>query len=184
MSRRSTPTQKPGDPDEEIIEWAGPSKSQLKRDAHKIQDLGIELTQLKPEQLATIPLSSSLESALNQVKSIKKNEALRRHHQLIGKLMRSADTEAIEEALNKIKEAHDRETRMTHAMEQWRDNLIKEDQSFIGKFIDQYPGTDRQQIRHLVQGAKKELAIKKPPVNARKLFKFIREVMTQTPEED
>lgn len=181
----NTPIDQPNeadDQDDDWFEWAGPSKSQQKRDAHRLQNLGIELLNLSPENLASIPLTSALEDAFTQVRSIKKREALRRHHQLIGKLMRSADAEAIVEALDKIKEVNDRINRMSHAMEQWRDNLIQGDQGYLEQFIQQYPNADRQQLRQLVRSTKKELSQKKPPANARKLFRFIREVMTEGSE--
>ncbi len=179
----STPPEQDQDQDDDFFEWAGPSKSQLKRDAHRQQQLGIELTELKPDQLVLIPLSSTLEDALVKVKSIKKNEALRRHHQLIGKLMRSEDTEAIAEALEKIKASHDRDTRIAHAAEQWRDDLIKGDNTAMSGFIDKYPNSDRQLLRQLVKAAKKDVTQNKPALNARKLFKLLRSTMSQAPDE-
>lgn len=156
------------------------SKSQLKREMHELQALAIKLTTLKEEQLAQIPMSEDLEKAVRETKNIKKREALRRHHQYLGKVMRKDDHVAVEEALNQLEEEQNRLTRLLHVMEKWRDDLIDGDDSVLQNFIDQFPNVDRQSLRHTVKSAKHERKTKKPPTNARKLFKLIREEMANT----
>lgn len=153
------------------------SKSQLKREMHALQALSDELTQLNADQLALIPLTAELERAVNETKNIKKREALRRHRQYLGKLMRAADHEAIAAAIHAIKDKQDRLARSLHVMEQWRDDLIQGDDSDLHRFIDTFPSADRQQLRQLVRNAQIEAKNNKPPANARKLFRFIRELM-------
>lgn len=160
---------------EEEIEYV--SKTRMKKEMEALQDLAVHLTQLPPEQLATIPITPELQRALEETKNIKKREALRRHRQYLGRMMRAADHEAIATAVNKIKEDSDRLTRLLHVMEHWRDDLIQGDQSQLERFIEQFPHTDRQQLRNLVRNAKGEVNTQKPPVYARKLFRFIRETM-------
>lgn len=79
------------------------SKSQKKRDALALQALGKELIGLKVDVLATLPLTDTLLQALVDAKKMKSHGALRRQEQLIGKLMRSADHEAIRAAFAAIK---------------------------------------------------------------------------------
>lgn len=166
---------------EEEVEYV--SKTQMKKEMEALQDLAVHLTQLSPEQLAGIPIEPELQRALDETKNIKKREALRRHRQFLGRLMRNANHEAITAALNKIKEDHDRMTRLLHVMEQWRDDLIQGDQSQLERFIEHYPNTDRQQLRNLVRNAKGELNRQKPPIYARKLFRFIRETIASAKDE-
>ena len=83
--------------------WAGPSKSQVKRDMVELQALGEQLTRLADTQLATIPLEDDMRDALAELKRIKSHEARRRQVQLIGKLMRDANVEAIRAALAELK---------------------------------------------------------------------------------
>ncbi len=160
-------------------EYDGPSKSQLKRDAHALQQLGIELSKLSPEQLQKMPIHDALMDALLQEKQLKKKEAIRRHHQLIGKLMRKADHEAITQALADIKQVHDRNTRMLHNIEVWRDTLLKNEQMDLSNFLEQYPTADRQQLRQLIRNAQQEQQQNKAPASARKLFRYLRELMTE-----
>ena len=164
------------DDTEEEIEYV--SKSQMKREMEALQDLALQLTELPPDQLATIPIEPELQAALDETKNIKKREALRRHRQFLGRMMRRADHEAIASAYAKIKENADRLTRLLHVMEQWRDDLIAGDQNQLERFIDQYPHADRQMLRNLVRNAKADANTKKPPTNARKLFRFIRETIS------
>lgn len=157
-----------------------PSKSQQKRDVEALQKLGISLTELTPEQLAGIPLTPALEKAIREYQTIRKREALRRHRQYIGRLMREADHEAIAAALESVSASQQRMARLFHTMEKWRDDLIAGDQQQLEAFIREFPGVDRQNLRQLVQNARQERAQQKTPVNTRKLFKLIRDEMSRT----
>lgn len=161
--------------DSEEVEYV--SKTQMKREMEALQELAVHLTQLPPDQLATIPITPELQQALDETKNIKKREALRRHRQFLGRMMRKSDHEAIRAAVEKIKEDRDRITRLLHVMEHWRDDLIEGDQSQLERFIEQFPHADRQQLRNLVRNAKGERNTQKPAVYSRKLFRFIRETM-------
>src|SRR5690625_792970 len=79
-----------------------PSKSQRKRDMLALQKLGQTLTELKPAQLAKIPLDEDLLHAVTEMQRIRQREGRRRQLQYIGRLMRSADHEAIEHALDAL----------------------------------------------------------------------------------
>ncbi len=151
------------------------SKSERKRQMNALQQMGNALVDLNAEQLAGIPMTPELEKAVLEAKRIKSNEGLRRQKQYIGKLMRKADHEAIEEALNAIDEQQNRMARAFHQMEQWRDELIAGEEDVLTRFISTFTEVDRQQLRTLIRNAKTEKARNKPPTSARKLFKLIRE---------
>lgn len=86
--------------DDEII-WV--SKSEIKRDAEALKDLGSELVDLGKNALS-IPLDDDLRAAVELAQKIKK-EGRRRQIQLIGKLLRARDVEPIQTALDKLKTA-------------------------------------------------------------------------------
>lgn len=159
------------------------SKTQLKREMTALQSLGTSLISLSEEQLSALPLGQSLLDAIVFAKTCNKREALRRQKQYIGKLMRKEDHEAIAQAYEKQVEAHKQGARELKAVESWRDVLIS-DQKSLGKFIDQYPAVDRQQLRQLINQATKEKARQKPPAASRKLFRLIRETieLSKTPD--
>ncbi|WP_146741701.1 ribosome biogenesis factor YjgA, partial [Lonsdalea populi] len=71
--------------DDEII-WV--SKSEIKRDAEALKDLGAELVALGKNALERIPLDEELLAAVELAQRIKK-EGRRRQLQLIGKMLRA-----------------------------------------------------------------------------------------------
>lgn len=165
---------------EQEIEYV--SKTRMKKEMHALQELAVHLTTLNPEQLARVPLTPDLQHAIAECKNIKKNEALRRHHQYLGRLMRSADHESIAAAVAGLKEEQDRLARLFHVMENWRDELIRGEQDVLERFIEEFPQTDRQQLRHLIRSAKGAAGSQQASTHARKLFRFIREVMADRKE--
>jgi ribosome-associated protein len=74
---------------------ARPSKTQRKREMHELQDLGQQLTDLPPGQLRRIDLPERLREQIELARRITAREGLRRQLQYIGRLMRTADAEAI-----------------------------------------------------------------------------------------
>jgi ribosomal 50S subunit-associated protein YjgA (DUF615 family) len=80
----------------------GPSKSQKKRDMLKLQALGEELLSLKETHWPKMNLEEPLLDALLASKAVKGHEAIRRHRQLVGKLMRGINAVAIENYLNQL----------------------------------------------------------------------------------
>lgn len=156
------------------------SKTALKKEALALQDLGEALTELKDDLLARIPLDETLHSAIIETRNIRKNGAKKRHMQFIGKLMRSADHEAIQAAYQEIEDEQQGDARRLHIVEGWRDRLIDEnDTNALAEFFDTFPFADRQQIRQVSKNAQTERAKNKPPTNARKLFKLLRETLRQ-----
>lgn len=168
-------------PDDDHADEA-PSKSQLKREMHALQALATRLTEMNDQELARVPMSPELEKAVRDARTIHKREALRRHRQYLGKLMRNTDHEAIAQAVDAMAEQHNRVTRLAHVMERWRDELITGDDQTVARFIDEFPQVDRQQLRQLVRSAKAEAAANKPPASARKLFRLIRSEVVRTDE--
>ncbi|MCB1805786.1 MAG: DUF615 domain-containing protein, partial [Candidatus Competibacteraceae bacterium] len=76
-------------PDDDFIDpYDGPSKSQLKREALAVRDLGVELVKLTATQLEKIPLPDDIRAAVEQAQRIKAHGGRRRQLQYIGKLLR------------------------------------------------------------------------------------------------
>ena len=76
-----------------------PSKSARKREALALQKLGERLVKMRPEDMATLPLTEPLVEAITEARRLTSRGALGRQHQYIGKLMRDVDMEALEAAL-------------------------------------------------------------------------------------
>jgi len=76
-----------------------PSKSQRKREALALQDLGEMLVDLKPAQLDKMPLPEELREAVLAARQMNQRGARKRQLQYIGRLMRELDPEPIRAAL-------------------------------------------------------------------------------------
>lgn len=158
-----------GSPEEELI-----SKSQKKRDATAAQELGKDLLTLSPEALNTIELPDTLSKALDDARRIKKNSALKRQLQYIGKLMRHMDVEPIREQYLKLTNHYRQDIKEFHQLEKWRDRLLSEGDKALEDLISEVPNTDRQHLRQLIRQSAKETKLNKPPKSAREIFKYLK----------
>jgi ribosome-associated protein len=161
----------PYDDDEEHII----SKSQIKREMTALQDLGKKLIDLKDNQLAKMPLSDELLRAVKESKNITQREAVRRHLQFIGKLMRDQDSEAIQYALDEFDSGSQRFTQTIHELEVWRTRLVEGSSSVVTEYIEEYPRTEVQYLRQLIRNAVKDQKNDKNTGSAKKLFQYLRE---------
>ncbi len=150
------------------------SKSQKKREATAAQELGKNLLSLSPDDLASIELPETLSHALSEARRIKKNSALKRQLQFIGKLMRQIDIEPIREQYLKLTNHYQKDIKEFHQLEKWRDRLLTEGDKALEELINDMPGTDRQHLRQLMRQAAKEAKLNKPPKSAREIFKYLK----------
>ncbi|MFS1522528.1 ribosome biogenesis factor YjgA [Microbulbifer sp. 2304DJ12-6] len=155
------------------------SKTQIKKEMHELQRLGEQLTELSKARLAKVPMGETLREAIMTFARIKSNEARRRQMQYIGKLMRSADHQAISAVLNRFKERDQRHLPFEKMAEDWRNRLLGEGTGTQGDFFNQYPDVDHQQLRQLLRDASREIKNGKPPTNQRKLFRYLRDFFSQ-----
>lgn len=134
-----------------------PSKSALKRQAHELQRLGNALIALPPDQLRSIPIGETLRDAIELAQRIKAREGLRRQRQLIGKLMRDADADAIREALETGSASHRAEVAMARAAEDWRERMLT-DATALAAFHRRFDADDDPALARLVDEARAERA--------------------------
>lgn len=163
--------------------WAGPSKSQRKRESTALQDMGAELVELSPERLKKIEMPDNLREALRDAQRITQHGARRRQMQLIGKIMRGVEIEPLQAALDEVKGTSAAATARQHRLEKLRERIMADDAVFaeIGR---DYPGADIQQLRQLRRNALKEAQQGKPPRSYRELFRELRELEGKTDAED
>ncbi len=152
------------------------SKSQLKREASALQELGEALVKLNASQFKTMPLPEHLRAAIVAARAITEHGAHKRQLQYIGKLMRDVDPAPIQKALDAFNNRSQQATTQFHQLERWRDRLLSEGDTALSEFLTEYPGADSQQIRQLLRNAAREVKVNKPPAAARALFRYLREV--------
>ena len=170
MKKQFYDTHEPDDSEDEV--YSGPSKSQKKRDAEQLQSLGKELSELAPEQLATIALPEALSEAIADLKKMKSFGAKRRQLQLIGKHMRALDAASVREAIDRATGASKAAVAAHHRAERLRDVMIAGDAP-LTEYVTSHPEAPVQKLRQLVRGARREAADGKPPKNARELYKIL-----------
>jgi len=156
----------------------GPSKSELKRLMTQRQKLAEVLAALSSDALKTIPMDEAIKAAIAETNKIKSFEAIRRHKQYLGKLMRFLDDEeldTIQKRLDAIQGVSKAETTKLHHLESFRDRLIANDETFTN-MIEQYPDMDIQNMRTLIRNARKEKEANKPPKAYREIFRVLKDM--------
>ncbi len=164
------------DEDQEEIIWV--SKSEIKRDAEDLKQLGEKLVNLTKANLTKVPLDDSLKDAIELAQRLQK-EARRRQLQYIGKLLRSINAEPIREALEKIENKHNQQQAMLHKLEILRDELIVKGDAALTDLLNEYPSADRQQLRNLIRAAQKEKEQNKPSKAYREIYQILKTLILE-----
>ena len=150
------------------------SKSQKKRDAEALKKIGVELVGLSMGKLDELPLSDPLRRAILDAKLLKSHGAVKRQAQLIGKLMRSADFDAIIAAYAHLKAEDSSQTANFHAVEDWRERLMGGGKEALTSFVAAFQPDDVQQLRQLIKKAVDEQTQEKHTGAAKALFRYLR----------
>jgi len=164
-------TDKPDDEEE----YVRPNKSQIKREAAALFELGKRLVELEKSTLQSLTLPNELMQEIDHARNIHSHTARKRQLKLIGKLLRSIDTTELQQLIEKRDLQHQKGINEFHHIEKWRDRLIQQGSSAMSEFLEKYPDVDRQKLNQLVRGAVKEANQGKPPKSARMLFRYLRE---------
>ena len=164
------------DEDQEEIIWV--SKSEIKRDAEDLKQLGEKLVNLTKANLTKVPLDDSLKDAIELAQRLQK-EARRRQLQYIGKLLRSIDAEPIREALEKIENKHNQQQAMLHKLEILRDEVITKGDAALTDLLNEHPSADRQQLRNLIRAAQKEKEQNKQSKAYREIYQILKTLILE-----
>ena len=162
------------DPNEDFEEDELISKSQLKREAHALLDLGKEIVALQPANLKKIPMDEDLREAVNEARRISANVALKRQLHYLAKMLRHRDVEDIQVAMNNLRQQSSKTDTVLKSCEKWRERLIANEGGALEEFISKFPTVDRQKLRQMIRNAQKETSNNKPPKWSRELFRYIR----------
>jgi ribosome-associated protein len=159
------------------LDFDRPSKTQMKKASHDLQDLGEAVVALPDDRLDGLPIDESLRDAIVEYKRTRSHEGKRRQMQYIGKLMRRADPEPLREAVASMALGRARDALALHEAERWRSELIASDDA-LSRWTAAHPHSDMQQLRSLIRAARKDAAAvpeQRSGKAYRELFKFIRQ---------
>ena len=126
-----------------------PSKNARKREQQALQELCEYLIPLKSAELDSIGLNEDLLVAVRAAARMKSHGALRRQKQLIGKLMRQADADAIRARLDALGARDRAEKQMFARAEKWRDRLLDGNDAALEAFEKELGETD-EELRQLL----------------------------------
>ena len=163
-----------------------PSKSQLKREMHALQELGEALIALPKDALKRMPMPEALDDAVREARRITDHEGKRRQVQYVGRVMRSLldeETAALRTALDSYNGINKAETARLHWIERTREKLLADDAA-LTEFIRQHPAVDPQEGRTLIRNARKEAQQGKPPRYFRELFQWIKDASKTGADDD
>ena len=159
------------DPDER------PSKTQRKKESHALQDLGEALVALPESRVKDLAIAENLRDAVHEYRRTRTHEGKRRQMQYIGKLMRGTDTGPIRQAVLDMQLGRAKDALSLHESERWRAELVASDDAVTG-FLQEFPGTDAQQLRSLIRSARKDAALQPEQRSGRafrEVFQFIKQ---------
>jgi ribosome-associated protein len=169
--------------DEETGEYFSPSRSEQRRAALDVLELGEQLVALSAAQLARLPVPEDLLPHIREAQRITAHIAHKRQLAFLAKQMRKLDAgvlDAIRDAMRKDGEAARRETALLHRAEALREALLGDDgDAALTDLLAAHPGADRQKLRQLVRNVREERAKNKPPRAFRELFRELRDLLAQ-----
>ena len=156
----------------------GPSKSVLKRDAHRAQELGEQLIALRDAELDALELPEALHDAIVAARSIGSRGGGARQRQYIGKLMRDIDLSRVRELLGAKAAKSALEAQRFQRIENWRARLIEGGPTALAALHEAHPGLPGAEWQQRVAAARseRERAGSSGPA-ARELFRALRELL-------
>jgi len=137
----------------DALGWAGPSRSQVKREAEAVSKLGQKLTELSLGELQHLPISAEVLEAVEVWRKLKRG-AQGRQLRRIGSLLRDTDIAPIAEAIGRGPGPSPQEKQLEQLGELWRTRLLDGGDEAVETFLAKYPGGDRRELRQLVRASR------------------------------
>jgi ribosome-associated protein len=152
-----------------------PTKTELKRQAHALQDLADRLIGAPEEALAGLDLPEKLADAIALARRITSHGAKLRQRLYVGKLLRGVDPAPMRAAL----ESASAKARLAAARfkraERWRDDLAARGPAAIAELQAEFTAVDGVRLRALVAAAASERSAGRSGGARRELFRFVQQ---------
>lgn len=172
---------------EDTGEFFSPSRSEQRRAALDVLELGAQLVALSAAQLARLPVPDDLLPHIRECQRITAHIAHKRQLAFLAKQMRKLDEAvltAIRDAMSTDSASARREVAAMHRAEALRDSLIGEvGDAGLTALLAEFPNADRQKLRQLLRNAREEKAKNKPPRAYRELYRELRELLANGSED-
>lgn len=166
--------------DDNVFEYDGPSRSQMRREALDVLKLAQTLAGLSDAQLSHVPLDDELLAEVRRARAVTQQIARKRQIAYLAKQLRKLDDEALEPIrarLDNDRQQSRLEAAALHHAEQWRERLIAEGDEALNELLNTHPNADRQHLRQLARQSKTERDRNNPPHAQRELFRTLRDLL-------
>ena len=125
-----------------------PSKTQKKREAAEIQNLGVELTVMQPNELDRLGLDPKLRQTIADYQKLPNARGARKRQiQFIGKIMRSFDVDVIKRRLTSLRTANNKPQEERTLTEELVEKITTEGDAIIDELITSYRNLERLKLR-------------------------------------
>lgn len=125
--------------------------TQKKAHADAAQALGRQMTKVSAAHFESLPLEGRLREALLEARRITHRGGLARQLQFVGRLMRSADTDALRCALERGPSRKADVARITGETDAWVKRLTREGRAGIEEFSGLAPQAERTRLAQLTR---------------------------------
>lgn len=152
------------------------SRTDIKKAAQAVKDLGESLAQYSPSQLKKFNLPDELLNAILLLQEMKNGPAIKRQKGFIGKFLRQDEEliTQIKDQLFAMEQKSKQQNVHFHRLEKWRDRLVEEGDEALNEFMELYSHADRSQLRQWIRNAQKEAEQNKPPKAYRAIFQYLK----------
>lgn len=157
-----------------------PTKTELKRQAHALQELAERLIEAPETMLEGLALPEKLADALALARQITSHGAKLRQRLFVGKLLRGVDPAPIRAALDATAQAARVDAARFKRAERWRDRLAQEGAAAMREFVAEFPQSPLPVLERLAVAAASERSSGKPAGAGRELFIWVREQIRLT----
>ena len=154
-----------------------PSKTQRKREADALQEMGERLTAYRNQQLQKLDLPEKLLNAIEDYQRLPNSHgAKRRQLQFIGRVMRDCDATAIETAIVQLETGPSNKNTAGNITEEWLNKIHTTGTPAIEEFLQEYSTANRQYLRQLYRNIDKATDTKKV-VQLNRLRQYLSEII-------
>jgi len=152
-----------------------PSKTELKRQAQALQQLGEQLIDAPGTLLDSLDLPEQLDDAIRLARRLTSRAALARQKQYVGKLMRQIDPAPIAAALEAERAERSLAARRFHRVERWRDRLLAEGAPALAALVEECPQAASPEFHRLLAAARDDRRPAERARAAKRLFRVLTE---------
>ena len=170
---RTLDVEDPQKPTESEPDELRPTRTEQTRAAMAVNKLGIQLTSLSTGDLARLDLPERIREEIEVCRNMKP-KSRGRQNRLIGQLLRAEDHGAIRERFEDLDQLHRLSAQQEKRNERWLERLLKEGDDGVESLLLEYPTADRQRLRLLTRGARKDPSSRQGKRARRELLRGIR----------